>query len=89
MGSERLLNDVAIVTGAASGIGRAIATRFVQEGATVIIAEIDSENGAAVATDLAEAGGTAKFVETDVSDGDNVEELFSIVERVKRRVDLY
>jgi 3-oxoacyl-[acyl-carrier protein] reductase len=77
--SERLAGDVAVVTGAASGIGRAIATRFVEEGATVVIADVDVENGEAVATELTEAGGTAAFVRTDISEREDVEGLFETV----------
>lgn len=61
-----LLQDkVAIVTGAARGIGRAIAQRFVTEGARVIVADIDEKAGAATATEL---GDDAAFVRTDVGD---------------------
>jgi len=70
--TARLDNDIAIVTGGASGIGRAIATRYVEEGATVIIADIDVEGGRAVAEDL---GDVAHFVETDVTERTGVSTL--------------
>ena len=57
---------VAIVTGAASGIGRAVAERFVREGAAVVLADIDTEKGEAAERDLA-AAGRARFVTTDVA----------------------
>lgn len=62
-----LLGKVAVVTGAGSGIGRAIAMRLAAAGAAVYVAEIDPERGAAAAGEIREAGGRAEFVQTDVS----------------------
>jgi glucose 1-dehydrogenase len=59
----RLDNKVAIVTGAARGIGLAIARRYVAEGARVVIADIDEQAGKAAASAL---GSAARFVRTDV-----------------------
>lgn len=61
----RLQDKVAIVTGAGLGIGKAIAQRYVEEGARVVIAELKPETGQAVAAELGE---NAFFVETDASD---------------------
>ncbi len=60
----KLKDKVAIVTGAANGIGYAIARRYAAEGARVIIADVDAEAGAAAARSL----GQAQFVHTDVGD---------------------
>ncbi len=68
--SSELEGKVAIVTGGANGIGRAIAQLFVEEGARVVIADIDDDAGTAVASELGEA---ATFVHTDVSDADSVQ----------------
>src|SRR5262249_52836007 len=71
MGQE-LSDRVAIVTGGAGGIGRATAELFVQEGARVVIADVDTARGEAVAADLGEA---AAFKRTDVAIADEVQAL--------------
>jgi NAD(P)-dependent dehydrogenase (short-subunit alcohol dehydrogenase family) len=64
----RFKDKVAIVTGAAQGIGRAYAEALAREGAAVVVADIDEESGAKVAAGIDEAGGRAIFVRCDVSD---------------------
>ena len=63
---ERLDGRVALVTGAASGIGHAIAIRLAQEGAAVVVTDIQDEPGEAVANGIRETGGRAVFVHHDV-----------------------
>jgi NAD(P)-dependent dehydrogenase (short-subunit alcohol dehydrogenase family) len=73
---QQLTNKVAIVTGAANGIGRAIAERFGVEGAHVIVNDIDAAGAEAVAQAIRAAGGSALAVVADVSDKTQVDALF-------------
>jgi NAD(P)-dependent dehydrogenase (short-subunit alcohol dehydrogenase family) len=70
--TNELAGKVAVVTGGASGIGRGVATRFVAEGARVVVADVDRERGQAVA---AECGADAVFKQTDVADASQVADL--------------
>jgi NAD(P)-dependent dehydrogenase (short-subunit alcohol dehydrogenase family) len=63
----RLENKVAIVTGGGAGIGEAIAMRFAQEGARVVVAEVDPARGQSTVGSIQNFGGEAAFVQTDVS----------------------
>ncbi len=73
----RLEDKVAIVTGGSSGIGKAIAERYVEEGAEVVIADIDEEEGEEVADEVG-----CEFTRCDVSDWEDVKDLVeSTVER--------
>lgn len=78
-----LTGKIAVVTGAAQGIGRAIAQAFAGAGARVVVADIQEEKGRAVAGDV---GGL--FVRTDVSDSPSVQNLFAEVDRTYGRVDV-
>ncbi len=71
----RLENKIAIVTGSASGFGEAIATRFAQEGARVLLADLDETGGKRVVAAIEGAGGQASFVRTDVSRSSDVKRM--------------
>ncbi|MER5471077.1 SDR family NAD(P)-dependent oxidoreductase [Streptomyces sp. NPDC002685] len=66
-GGARFTGRTAVVTGAASGIGAATAARLAQEGATVVLADIDEERGRGVTEGITGDGGRARFVTADVA----------------------
>jgi NAD(P)-dependent dehydrogenase (short-subunit alcohol dehydrogenase family) len=72
-GIERFGGRTALVTGGASGIGRATAARLADEGARVIVADTNVELGAETVGQLREAGGDVSFVEVDLADDASVE----------------
>lgn len=76
---------VAIITGAAKGIGKAIAERMTKENYIVILVDIDKENGETLTKNL---GNTAKFFSCDISDEKDVSSLFDSVKQEFGRVDV-
>lgn len=71
----RLAGKVAIVTGGAMGIGEATCVRFAEEGAAVVVADVNEAAGQATARQITTAGGRALFVRTDVSDENSVRQM--------------
>jgi len=71
----RLKEKVAIVTGAAQGIGEGIARVFAAEGATVVVADINDERGEAVAAAIRQSGGRAGYLHADVTSESEIRRL--------------
>jgi NAD(P)-dependent dehydrogenase (short-subunit alcohol dehydrogenase family) len=84
----RLNDKVAVVTGAASGIGRAIATLFASEGAHVFVTDLNGDNASETAAVLSGQGLKATAMTVDVSRGQDVTALFREVGRAFGRADI-
>ena len=83
----RLEDKVSLVTGGASGIGRATALAFACEGSKVVVADVQNEEGQETVQLVEEAGGAARFVKCDVSRAAEVEALIAECVEVYGRLD--
>ncbi len=81
-------DKVAVVTGGASGIGRALAETFAHEGSAVVVADLEGDQAEAVAASIREGGGDALAVAVDVSDVAAVERLAATTIERYGRVDV-
>lgn len=86
--SGKLAGKTAVVTGAGSGIGRAIALLFAAEGARLIAADIDEESGRATAADIAAAGGEARPLPVDTSRQEDVQNVIAAAVDAWGRLDI-
>jgi NAD(P)-dependent dehydrogenase (short-subunit alcohol dehydrogenase family) len=68
--------QVVVVTGAGSGIGKEVALTYAREGARVVAADFQYENGMETVQEIKEAGGEGMFIETDVRKPEDISELF-------------
>jgi 2-keto-3-deoxy-L-fuconate dehydrogenase len=84
----RLDGKIAAITGAGSGIGRAIATTFAQQGARVFVLEYDASGAAETIERIHTAGGTAEAVDCDVADAASVATAFERVDAAAGRLDI-
>jgi 3-hydroxybutyrate dehydrogenase len=83
-----LAGRTAIVTGAGSGIGRAIALALAREGARICVADIDERSGQDTASEIIRAAGSAEFVRADVSRPDEVRAMVDRAVAVFGRLDI-
>ncbi len=84
----RLAKKVAIITGAATGIGRAAALLFAREGARVVVADVDDEGGRETVALIEEAGGEALYVRVDVTRPADVERMVRTAVETYGRLDV-
>lgn len=84
----KLDNQIAVVTGGATGIGRATASLFAEEGATVLAADIKEEALKDLIESIQAAGGNAEAFEIDVSDENSVQRFADQVKEKYGRVDV-
>ncbi len=84
----RLDGKVAIITGAARGIGKATAQIFAREGARVVITDIDEATGKATAQEIRDQGGEAIFIPVDVTDPASVQGMVDKTLETYGRIDI-
>lgn len=86
----RLVDKVAVITGGASGMGRATVMRFLAEGAQVVIADFNAETGAAALAEAADLGfvDEVRFIKTDVADEADIEAMLQCAVTEFGRLDI-
>ncbi|HUW90613.1 MAG TPA: SDR family NAD(P)-dependent oxidoreductase [Candidatus Nanopelagicaceae bacterium] len=84
----KLKDKIVIVTGAGTGIGRAIAIRFAQEGATIVVADINEENSNEVAKEINKIGHQSLVIKTDVANEESVKNLVDKTLEKFSRIDI-
>ena len=83
-----LTNKVAVITGAGSGIGQAIASLFAKQGGHVVILDVDREAARATGDSIQRNGGRAISVSCDVSNSGEVRKVFQTIDSELRRIDI-
>ncbi len=84
----KLVDKVAIITGAGSGIGRTTALLFTQEGAKVVVVDIDEKAGERTVSMIKEMGGSAIFIPADVSNSSHVLNMVKVTVDTYGRLDI-
>jgi NAD(P)-dependent dehydrogenase (short-subunit alcohol dehydrogenase family) len=84
----RLQGKVALITGSASGIGKSSALLFAQEGAQMIVNDLDAAKGQETVQEIEAAGGSAIFIQADVTNADSVKAMVDRVIEQFGRIDV-
>jgi 3-oxoacyl-[acyl-carrier protein] reductase len=84
----RLSNKVALITGAASGMGRASAILFAKEGARIAVVDMDGKGGQETVDTIKQNGGEAVFIQADVSKAADAERMVKVAVDVYGRLDI-
>ena len=84
----KLDGKVAVITGAASGMGRATAIRFAKEGAAVVVADLNSQGGEMVISEIAAAKGRAVYQRTDVTSETDIKSVIDRAVKEYGRLDI-
>ena len=84
---KRLIDKVLLVTGGAAGLGLSIGHRFAQEGARVVLADVNLEGAQKVAADIEKAGGKAIAVQLDVRNLDQIQNMVDQADKAFGRID--
>jgi len=84
----RLENKITVVTGAGRGIGRSIAIRFAEEGASVVVADLDGPSAVRTTAEIEASGGKARAQTVDVGEQNQVDELMASTVRDWARIDV-
>lgn len=84
----RLANKTALITGAASGFGRATSILFAREGASVVVVDLDSKGGRETVEAITKSGGKAIYVEADVSKAADVEKMIKTCVDTFGKIDI-
>src|SRR5580658_5938317 len=84
----RLKDRVALITGAGSGIGRESALRFAEEGAKIVVADVNDAAGKETVSMVEAAGGESIYVHADVSHGPSAEAMIEVAEARFGKLDI-
>ncbi|MEH7274028.1 SDR family NAD(P)-dependent oxidoreductase [Neobacillus vireti] len=85
----RLKNKVAVITGGSGGLGRETASRFIEEGAKVVLIDINREVGEEVVQRLRDKGGEVSFIEADVTNEEDVKRYVNETVARHGRIDIF